>query len=45
MREAGVDRGAFISEVWLPALKAVGLTRTDLIGYDRRAKEAAAAQA
>ena len=35
MREAGMDRNAFVSEVWLPALKAVGLTRTDLVGYNR----------
>jgi acyl-[acyl-carrier-protein] desaturase len=35
MREAGMDRGAFIAEVWLPALKAIGLTRSDLVGYHR----------
>jgi acyl-[acyl-carrier-protein] desaturase len=30
MREAGVDRGVFIREVWLPVLKRLGLTRHDL---------------
>jgi acyl-[acyl-carrier-protein] desaturase len=30
MRSAGIDRGVFIREVWLPALKALGLTRHDL---------------
>jgi acyl-[acyl-carrier-protein] desaturase len=35
MREAGVDRGAFIKEVWLPVLKAVGLTRADLAVEER----------
>jgi acyl-[acyl-carrier-protein] desaturase len=37
MREAGMDRNAFVAEVWLPALKAVGLTRTDLVGLGRGA--------
>jgi acyl-[acyl-carrier-protein] desaturase len=32
MREAGMDRGAFIAEVWLPALKAIGVTRAELLG-------------
>jgi acyl-[acyl-carrier-protein] desaturase len=30
MREAGIDRGVFIREVWLPVLKRLGLTRHDL---------------
>jgi len=33
MRDAGIDRGAFIGEVWMPVLKAIGLTRADLAGY------------
>jgi len=37
MREAGMDRSAFIAEVWLPALKAIGLSRADLVGYGRAA--------
>jgi len=36
MREAGVDQRAFIGEVWLPALKAIGVTRGELVGIDRR---------
>ncbi len=36
MRQAGMDRGAFVREVWLPVLKAIGLTRGELVGYDRR---------
>lgn len=36
MRQAGIDRGAFVREVWLPVLKAVGLTRAELVGLDRR---------
>jgi acyl-[acyl-carrier-protein] desaturase len=30
MRTAGIDRGVFIREVWLPTLKSLGLTRHDL---------------
>jgi acyl-[acyl-carrier-protein] desaturase len=45
MREAGIDRGAFISDVWLPALKAIGLSRADLVGYGRRATTAGAGAA
>jgi len=30
MRAAGMDRNAFIAEVWLPALKAIGVTRAEL---------------
>ena len=30
MREAGMDRGAFVGEVWLPALKAIGATRAEV---------------
>jgi acyl-[acyl-carrier-protein] desaturase len=41
MREAGVDRNAFVSEVWLPALKAVGVSRSELLGLSRSAPEAA----
>ena len=37
MREAGMDRNAFVSEVWLPALKAIGLRRGDLVGYGKQA--------
>ena len=36
MREAGMDQRAFIAEVWLPALKAVGVTRAELAA-ERRA--------
>jgi acyl-[acyl-carrier-protein] desaturase len=36
MRQAGMDRGAFVREVWLPVLKAIGLSRHELVGYDRR---------
>lgn len=36
MREAGMDRGAFVAEVWLPALKAIGVSRTELVGLDRK---------
>jgi len=35
MREAGMDRSAFVAEVWLPALKAVGVSRTELVGLGR----------
>ena len=30
MREAGIDRGVFLTEVWAPCLKALKLTRHDL---------------
>ena len=30
MRAAGIDRGVFFNEVWLPLLKKIGLTRHDL---------------
>jgi acyl-[acyl-carrier-protein] desaturase len=40
MREAGIDQRAFIAEVWLPALKAVGLTRGELVGFGSRSSEA-----
>ena len=37
MRTAGIDRGVFIREVWLPTLKSLGLTRHDLpVLHDRR---------
>jgi acyl-[acyl-carrier-protein] desaturase len=36
MRQAGMDRGAFVREVWLPVLKAIGLTRGELVGYSSR---------
>lgn len=36
MRTAGVDHRAFIAEVWLPALKAIGVTRAELVGLDKR---------
>jgi acyl-[acyl-carrier-protein] desaturase len=36
MREAGMDQRAFIAEVWLPALKSIGLSRGDLVGYGRQ---------
>lgn len=39
MRQAGMDHRAFIAEVWLPALKAVGVTRTELVGLERREPE------
>ena len=35
MRQAGMDRGAFVREVWLPVLKAIGVTRAELVGIDR----------
>ena len=35
MRTAGMDRGAFVREVWLPVLKAIGITRADLVGIER----------
>ena len=35
MRMAGMDRGAFVREVWLPVLKAIGVTRAELVGLDR----------
>ena len=36
MRLAGMDRGAFVREVWLPVLKAIGVTRAELVGIERR---------
>ncbi|HUJ60168.1 MAG TPA: acyl-ACP desaturase [Kofleriaceae bacterium] len=39
MRQAGMDHRAFIAEVWLPALKAVGVNRAELVGLDRRGTE------
>ncbi len=41
MRQAGMDQRAFIAEVWLPALKSIGVTRADLVGRDRQGTEAA----
>jgi acyl-[acyl-carrier-protein] desaturase len=40
MREAGMDRNAFVDEVWLPALKAVGVTRAELAGLARTPPDA-----
>lgn len=39
MRTAGMDHRAFIAEVWLPALKAVGVSRTELVGLERKPAE------
>jgi acyl-[acyl-carrier-protein] desaturase len=30
MREAGLDRGAFLTEIWLPLLRRLGVDRRDL---------------
>ena len=35
MRTAGMDRGAFVREIWLPVLKAIGVTRAELVGLER----------
>jgi acyl-[acyl-carrier-protein] desaturase len=35
MRQAGIDRGAFVREVWLPVLKAIGVTRAELLELPR----------
>lgn len=40
MREVGIDRNAFVAEVWLPALKAIGVTRAELAGLAPTASEA-----
>lgn len=37
MRQAGIDRTAFVKEVWLTALKAIGLSRADLVGVPKKA--------
>jgi acyl-[acyl-carrier-protein] desaturase len=36
MREAGIDRGTFVAEVWLPVLKAIGVQRSELVGLSAR---------
>jgi acyl-[acyl-carrier-protein] desaturase len=37
MRSVGMDQRAFIAEVWLPALKAIGVSRTELAGLSKPA--------
>ena len=44
MRTAGIDRGVFFSEVWLPVLKSVKLTRHDLPKSWHKVGEGVAAQ-
>ncbi len=39
MREAGMDRTAFVAEVWLPALKAIGVTRAEVAAAAAKTKE------
>jgi acyl-[acyl-carrier-protein] desaturase len=39
MRDVGMDRGAFVREVWLPALKAIGVRRADLVGLSARSAD------
>jgi len=36
MRTAGMDHRAFIAEVWLPALKAIGVSRAEVQGADKK---------
>jgi acyl-[acyl-carrier-protein] desaturase len=45
MREAGMDRNAFVAEVWLPALKAIGVTRAELSAIAARDRQRGAAGA
>jgi hypothetical protein len=42
MRTAGIDRGVFLTEVWGPVLKRLGLTRHDLPRPSRQPAGAAA---
>jgi acyl-[acyl-carrier-protein] desaturase len=40
MRTVGMGHGAFIGEVWLPALKAIGVSRSELAGLSHPAEAA-----